>query len=447
MLRHSLLAATLILSTIVSAAAQPSVPELLPLARAIDLALAENRSVHSAALDVARARDETAATQTRRWPALEVNLLESMLISPIDFMFTRGSLGTYPNVGPIPDTDRAISTPRRPNTLVYSTVAQPLSQLHKIGLGVRAGELKTEAAQEALRGAQQDAVNDVTRLYYAIAQTQAALRAAEDGVTFLRELQRTTGNLVVQRVALTADGLDVDARLINGEYGVLTVRNALASQKEQLNHLLGRDVNADFRVVEVPDPADFELDLAAARTRALERRSELRQARLKVEMADYDRRLKKAEYIPEINLTFTYLSPFNIDFVPKNIAAVGVMGSWEPFDWGRRAREVAEKGRVVEQARTGVAEAESRVLIDVNTKFRQLQEARALVQVARAQRQAEGERLRVVKDRYGLKAALLKDVLEAATTHAEAERAYQQAVAKFWSARAEFDHALGEDVR
>ena len=448
MSRHVLPAIALLLTASSVRAQSPAqTPELLTIERAVDIAIDQNRDVRNAAVDVERTRDETAVTKTRRWPAMKVNLLESMLLSQIDFTFPPGALGTYPTIGPIPDTDRTITTPRRPNTLLYSTVSQPLSQLYQIRLGVKLNELKTDAASEALRSTRQNVANDVTRLYYAIVQSQSTLAAAEESVTFYRELRRTTGDLVAQRVALRGDALDVDSRLASAEYTVLTVGNALASQKEQLNTLLGRDVNSEFRVVTVSEPRDLDVNVAEARTRALAQRPEIRQARLRVRMAEDDRRVKRAEYIPEVSLMFTYVSPFGIAFVPRNIATIGVMGSWEPFDWGRRTRELTEKGRVIEQARTTLIETETRVIVDVNAKLRQLQEAGALVKVARAERDAQSERVRVARDRYSLRAALLKDVLEVATRQADAERAYQQAIARFWSAQGDFGHALGENVR
>ena len=50
--------------------------------------------------------------------------------------------------------------------------------------------------------------------------------------------------------------------------------------------------------------------------------------------------------------------------------------------------------------------------------------------------EAEREKMRVVTNRYGQKAALLSDVLqqEAAVTQADAD--YQKALAAFWSAKA-----------
>ena len=54
--------------------------------------------------------------RTRRFPALKVQVLESYLLTSVDFTFERGAFGTFPGIGPVPAEDTKISTPRRPST-------------------------------------------------------------------------------------------------------------------------------------------------------------------------------------------------------------------------------------------------------------------------------------------------------------------------------------------
>ena len=76
--------------------------------------------------------------------------------------------------------------------------------------------------------------------------------------------------------------------------------------------------------------------------------------------AEYDARIKKAEYIPDLSLSFNYLSPVGVDFVPDHFMSVGFYMSWDVFDWGRKGYELAEKRKTQEQARLAILETESR---------------------------------------------------------------------------------------
>ena len=138
----------------------------------------------------------------------------------------------------------------------------------------------------------------------------------------------------------------------------------------------------------------------------------MREARLKLKQAELDRRVKKSELIPDISLSYRFISPFGIEFVPKHISAAGLYLSWEPFDWGRRRRELAEKARTEKQADNGVEDAQAKVLLDVNTRFRKLQEARALLRIHELSQETDREKLRVTSNRYSEKAALLDAVLQ-----------------------------------
>jgi outer membrane protein TolC len=425
------------------AQSQPS--EILTLEQAIALALQDNRQVKSAALEIGKAEDKLAAARTRRLPEFKLNAMGSQLLSSIDFRFPRGTFGNYPNGGPNPATDTVISTPRQPTFVMIGQVNQPLTQLYRIGLNLKQLDAGRELARQSVRAQQQTIVNNVKQAYYAILQSQSALRMTEEAIKLYRELDRVTGDYVVQQVALKAEGLEVKTRLAKAEYEAQELGDELASQKEKLNQLLGRDINTEFTVSAAPGFARYEADVIEARAKALAQRPEIQEAKLKSQQAEYDRRIKKAEYIPDVSLSFSYVTPQNINFVPRQIATVGVTLSWEPFDWGRRKRELAEKRRIVEQADLSVRETESAVLVEVNTKFRKLQQTHQLLAIGRLAEETALEQVRVASNRYTAQAALLKDVLSAQHALAEANHQYQQALLAFWTARADFEKATGGD--
>jgi outer membrane protein TolC len=222
----------------------------------------------------------------------------------------------------------------------------------------------------------------------------------------------------------------------------------LISQKEQLNHLLGRDVRTEFAVSSGEETALAvmrETDLTEARERALANRPEIREARLRVQQAKLDKRIKKSEFIPDVSFTVNYATTFSYsNFVPRSLSAVGVQVEWEVFDWGRKKNEVADKERSVSQANNSLLDTQSQVLLEVNARYRQMQESRQLLKVAKlAQTQARAN-VQLVAYKYRLDAVLLKDVLQAQTVLANSDYEYQKALLAFWTAKADFEKAIGE---
>ena len=89
-------------------------------------------------------------------------------------------------------------------------------------------------------------------------QTESALDSVRQALAFYRELDRVTGDYVIQQVALKADDLEVKTRLAKTETEELTVSNQLSTLKERLNQLIGRDITTDFKVTPVPETSCWQ---------------------------------------------------------------------------------------------------------------------------------------------------------------------------------------------
>lgn len=451
--KFNLLLATMLLACGSTALAQepmlvPPGVQILTLDKAIDQALLNNRSAKNARLEAGKADDRTAAARTHMLPQFKLSAGVTKPLSTFDTTFEKGVFGTTPS-GPIPNEDTIITSSTNPNAAIVGQLSQPLSQLHRIKLQIKQQEMSGEISRAQLSATEQALVNEVKRAYYAILQSQGAAQAAEANIKLYRELDRVTGEYVIQQVVLKTEHMDVQTRLAKAEYEVMTIQNQLIGQKEQLNHLLGRDIRTEFAVSSGEETALAvmrETDLIAARERALANRPEIREAKLRLEQAKLDKRIKKSEFIPDVSLTVNYATTFSYsNFVPRSLSGVGVTVEWEVFDWGRKKNEIKDREKSITQANNALLDTESQVLLEVNTRFRQMQENRQLLKVAKlAQTQARAN-VQLVTYKYRLDAVLLKDVLQAQTTLANTDYDYQKALLAFWTAKADFEKAIGED--
>jgi outer membrane protein TolC len=419
--------------------------ELLTLQDAISTAINGNRQVQISALDISKASAATAEARTARFPQFSTYILGGSTLNPINFTIPRGALGVYPTVGPIPGADANINTSPTFAGIIYGSAAQPLSQLYKIRLGVRESQLGEELAKENLRETRQQAAQQVRQAYYQIVQTQSQITSAEATLKYLTELSALTERNLAEETVLKSDSLNVKAKLSQQKYQLLTLRDGLATQKEALNRLLGRDLETDFSVEVQSLPSIAELDLKAANQKALDQRSEIRKARLQNRKTELDIRRERAEYLPNVSLQLSYLSLAHVNLLPANIAHAGFLLEWQPFDWGQKRHRIEQLQATAKEAALTTKDVEQQVLLDVHAKYRKLLEARALLETLTTVQEAEREKLRVVMNRYEQKAALLAEVMQQQSSVAQADGQYQQAIASFWNARADFDRALGEE--
>jgi outer membrane protein TolC len=423
---------------------EPSGP-LLTLDEAIRIASGSNPEIRISKFEIIKAQETVAQAKTNFLPRLDANVLAGAPMQPLNFRVPAGSFGTYPATGPIPGKDSNIHSPVRFGAFINASAAQPLTQLFKVNLAVTQARLGIDLAKEGLRAQNQDTVRQVKEAYYQVAQLQAQVESARAAVQSLSELSALTEQRLAQETVLQSDSLAVKAKLKQQRYQLLTVQNGLELQKQNFNRLLGRDLRTAFSVEMQPFGELAEWDLETARKQALELRPELREAHLQTKIAAMDVRRERAKYIPDLSFQVSYLGFQNVNFLPQNAATVGFLFQWQPFDWGYKKHRIKELKATTEQKAISEQDVTERVLLDVEDKFRKLEEARMLLDAQTEQRQAEQAKLREVTNRYNERAALLADLVQQHAALSQAEAQYQQAVAGFWSARAQFNKAIGVD--
>jgi outer membrane protein TolC len=418
---------------------------ILTLDDAVSIALANNRLVKNSALEAQKFDFQVSTMRSKRLPHFQFSILGGELLQPFDFTFAKGTFGTYPGTGPIPSTNAKVHTPARLTAFMNGSIDQPLSQLYKIGLGIRATELGREIAKEDVRAERQKIAAEVRSAYVELVATQAAVDAAGEAVRTLQEAQRVTLRYVSEKTVLKGDALEVDARLIKAQYDFSVAGNGLATEHEHLNQLLGRGFATPFRVDFMPEEDATTLSLNEARQQATENRPEIRQAHLKEKQADYDRRIAKAEYIPDFGLAVSYTGVQNVQVLPTNVAVAGFALTWEPFDWGRKRNRIREKSNTLAQARNGAQETESQVGVEVGAKYRKWKEASLLLKATRTGHEAAAEQFRVTSNKYQEQAALVRDLLQAQAKSSETAFQYQQALSSYWSSLADLRRSMGEE--
>jgi outer membrane protein TolC len=427
------------------AKAQTSGGALLTLEEALLLAHSKNRDLKQYGLDVGKQREALGEAKTHLYPRFDTSVLAAQLLTPIDFTIRKGQLGTFPGTGPIPGSDTNLHTPARPIAIASVTATQPLTQLIRIHLSIADQRLKVDAAQLSFDQRGQKLTNDVRQSYYQVLQSQIQYESQQSMVKYLEELLQLTDRRVSQQAALKADRLSVKAEVAKATYELTTIEDKLADSKEVLNHLLGRSVQTEFSVEPVPATLPEQEDLPAARATALEHRPEMKLAANRMRQAELATRTEKTHYIPDVAIQASYVSPANINFLPQNIGSIGALFTWQPWDWGEKRHKVRQAALAEQQAALSVEDIREQILVEVDSNFRHLREARAHLAVTEALRDAEAEKLRNEKEAYSQQSILLSDLLKQQSSLADAESQYHQAVLAYWSARADFQKTLGEE--
>jgi outer membrane protein len=434
------------LTTFAAAADEPAAPDdALTIDQAVSIALANNHNLKIVSLSLDASKEKLAAEKTRRLPSFNTYIFGSQVLTPFSFTVQAGQFGTYPGIGPVPATNTPITTPAQFTAYIFGTASQPLLTLYKINLHIHGQELSVSQAVQKLREERISVVDDVRQAYYSIVEIQNAIDATEASIKQYEELERISTQYVAEQVVLKSELLEVKAKLADEQYKLLQAQDKLATAKETLNNLLGRDINTPLTALNPTELSPTEDNLPAAQALALAQNPKVKEAEITVQQADNARRQTKAQYLPDLAASFHYLSPFGVNFVPQNVMGLGLEFNWEPFDWNRRKHEVNEKVMQEEQSKLSLDDTKAQVLINVDTQFRSLHEARLAVAVATAKKEASVEKLREVTEKFRQKTVLLRDVLQQQAAVEGSDADYNEAMAKFWTAKANFQKAIGEE--
>jgi outer membrane protein TolC len=417
----------------------------LTLEQAVSLARSHNRELQQAGIEIHKQKEAWSEAKTQLYPRFDTYLLASELLNPLDFTIPAGTLGTFPATGPIPAKESRVHTPARPVAITSVTATQPVTQLLRIDLSLKQQKLGAEFSQQSYVAREQELVNQVRRAYYAILQSQSERESQRASLAYLEELQQLTGRRLQQEAVLKADSLRITAQRAKSLYQLTVIDDELADHKEALNHLLGRELQTEFSVQMVSTSLPEELSLPEARKIASQLRPEIKAQTIKKEQATLATKIEKTHYIPDISIQANYAAAPNISFLPQNVGAVGVLLTWQPWDWGQKRHNLAQKADAEKQAQLSIDNVRDQVLQEVDSTFRRLREARQLLTATQAARDAEAEKLRNQMDAYSRQTILWSDLLQQQSSVASAEDQYKQGLLAFWTARADFERALGEE--
>lgn len=353
------------------------------------------------------------------------------------------------------------------------SVQQPLFD-GRVLIGVSTAGAFKGLQVEVVRGRAQQVATNVRQAYYDVLLAREALRVTENSVGRVEQTLDETEALNEAGLASSYDVLRLEVQLANLRPNLRRTTNAITEAERRLSLVMGTervgraealgslylvDITGDnlpenralLEFAGFAGAADVDVERLVAV--ALERRSDLRQARLQEELENAQLKLAKAELLPRLNAFFNFSflaqesgSPSFFGEEPNqrtSSAAVGVQLEVPIFSGFERLNRVEQRQLVLRQAETRVVDLEQQVRDQITTLADDLREARARTL---AQQQAVGEAERgyeIISAEYLAGTGSRLEVTDAELALRQAEQNYAIAVYDYLSAQAALDLALG----
>ena len=338
---------------------------------------------------------------------------------------------------------------------------------------IRGAKQLRELNERAVDRQEQILIHEVRTTFYSALLAQEQFAVVEQSVDRMARTLNETIRLVNQGIAPKFQRLTAEVELANLETQYVNAQNAATKAVDQLKMVLGIPIEQPLRLrgeLEAADPGLFvNVSTQSAVAAALERRPDLEQARLAVDLRRVDRSITQAQYLPRVDLfaNFNYIGrvPDNRTFVTSvdddpftfrsetesffsrsywnpSINA-GLRLTWNLFNGFQTSSQVQQRQVAIDQAQLDYERQLASVSLEVQNALRDLEAARRriLAQEQNVQRAALNYEHARTRLREGVATHL--EERNASEQYDQSQLNYLQAVHDYLVARSAFETAVG----
>jgi outer membrane protein len=395
-------------------AAQLAAGYRLTIDEARQRALASNKLLQLAALNVQSKGHATSAARTDYFPKIIGNVVYMRFSDPLGTVITTRS---RPRLGIAPQTIPA--NVLNQNTSFTNIVAvQPITDLLKVREGVKIAEADTKIAQAQLDKGIREVLDGVNQLYWGLLAAQQIHAGVLDGYRGAEEFART-------------GTLEARTALVETKQALQQVEAQVADLQEQLAGLLDLPAHTAFELIEPPLPGLPVACVDDAIRLTLAASPDLREAAQNIAKAEAATRAGRLDYVPSIAVTGGYTNQTAASYIQPNFGYVGVVGSYTFIDWGKRHHVIREREHLIGMATLKLRQTQEELCQKATKAYRALAESQAALTLTRElvglRKEAETKALAAAKmNPTGLLAAT-KARATAEVDYVKADLAYRQA--------------------
>lgn len=363
-------------------------------------------------------------------------------------------LGTSYSVSKVRQETSPRAVQRLPEYGTYTwniDVSQPVFSAALIPAYQKAS-LQAQSGISALRNTEISLVGQVQTVFLSYLRAGENARSAADSLARLRDQLKITQAFYQVGLRPRLDVLQAEVDVSQSENLLIQSENARDTAKAQLNTLLGMSATADVEYVGELRHVPFTRGLEACLDLAYRQRPDLDIAQKSVAIADKDKKIIQADYLPKIDAYYN-ISQYGNTFDLRRAGAhdsrgtrweVGMQATWNVFSWGTTYFQAQQADFSMIRMRHEENNLRLGVGYDVKSKLLALQEAEKRIAVAEKGLEQAQEAYNVALARYQAQVGTNFDVLDASAKLTAAQAALTSARADYLTALSSLYVAMGE---
>jgi len=155
-----------------------------------------------------------------------------------------------------------------------------------------------------------DVIEQTDVIYWNLAAIDAQVSLAIKYIAMLSSLEIQMLNMFELGLIPTSERLKVSVQKNETDLNLIRVKNRLRIAKMYLNKILGKALDTDIQPVDQLSTNVSEFNFGISLDEALSNRSELKILEKQVKISEYNRKIIKSEYLPQIGVGASYTTMF-----------------------------------------------------------------------------------------------------------------------------------------
>ena len=338
---------------------------------------------------------------------------------------------------------------------------------------IKGAERLKLAFQRGVDRQEQLLVDQVRQTFYQTLLAQEQAKVALQSVARTQRTRNETARRVSQGVAPKFQRLSAEVQLANLQTQLVQIQNQSASTLDNLKFTLGIPIEQPVQLRGALEADDYNpyrmISVQDAFSLAVERRPDLEQAHLNIELRKIDKNISRSDYLPHLSTfaNFSYIGsvpdsrtfttsdsddPFSFsvgenDFFSSSYwqpsVNVGFRMTWNLFNGFRTSAQVQQRQIAVERAEIELTQLQQAMRLEIETALRDLETAqqRILSQQKNVTNAELNYSYASTRLREGVATSL--EERDASDQLDQSRLNYLQAVYDYLTARSAFETAMG----
>ena len=283
---------------------------------------------------------------------------------------------------------------------------QPIYTGGAIASGIKLLNINKDLEQVKLDQKKREVKLNILVNYLAIVKLQKNQEILENSLKELNETNKNLNESLELDLIQKKPVLDINYRISELKSNIISIKSELDIRKMTLKSLMGVDKNEDITIknIIIPEVKLADISLESDTQYALENKSTIKSLELSKEMSEENKKIKKADLLPKVNLKANYEmfgETYGTAITAKdNRWNVELTATMTLFDFGMSYDEVTKVKKEIESKDLDEETAKDKIEIGIKNAYSELQRLLEIIDVKKEALISTKENYRIEKDKF-----------------------------------------------